>query len=78
MSETTHITYKQCEMRHPETGMVDVAWIPNRFAQKGKSLRLRGTPGWVVSDVYAGTSLNIVELILRRDVHKRFVDVLGG
>lgn len=77
MSDREHVTYKQCELRHPESGAVDVAWIPNKFAQKGKLVRIREMSGWVVTEVYAGTPMNIVELILRRDVHKRFQHVLG-
>jgi hypothetical protein len=70
-------TYRQCELRRPTTGEVDVVWIPSPYAKRGKWLRVGDVNGWVVSDVYGGTTLTGDEMIRRRENHGRFRWVLG-
>ena len=38
--------YKQCLLRKGDTSYM--AWIPEKFAKKGKYVRLRGDNGWEV------------------------------
>jgi hypothetical protein len=49
------VFYRQCSLRRMN-GQVDVAWIPEKFAVKGKYLRIkRGEKwenGWQVTGVY--------------------------
>lgn len=45
--------YRQCRMiKQTESGRQDqVAWIPEKFAQKGKYVKLKDDNGWQVMSV---------------------------
>jgi hypothetical protein len=45
--------YKQCVLKKKiETGeLIDVCWIPEKFAVKDKILRIKEDDGWIVSFV---------------------------
>lgn len=50
-------TYAQCELRRM-AGKFDVAWLPEKFAQKGRMIRFKDDSGswedrWKVMEVYA-------------------------
>jgi hypothetical protein len=47
----SEIYYRQCTLKKGPT--VQVAWIPEQFAKKGKYLRIGDDNGWLV--VEAGT-----------------------
>lgn len=72
------VTYRQCEMRRPRTGEVDVVWVPTSFAKKGKWLKIGDDPKtWLVTEVYSGTNLTGEEMLRRRENLMRFKFVLG-
>lgn len=59
-------TVVQCDLRDGDR--LYVAWIPKRFAVKGKRLAIDGMPGdWVVAALYA--SLDIKEANERSQDH---------
>ena len=65
-------SFRQVELRQPETGKVDVAWIPGEHAKKGKKLTIGADPSpWVVFEVYPGA-----QQVVEND-QKRFKWVLG-
>lgn len=43
--------YRQCKLRHP-SGLVDVAYIPLKFAVLGKILRIGDIGEWRVVETY--------------------------
>ena len=67
-------TYIQCHLRHVN-GVVDYAWIPERFAQKGKFLKIRNNgqweDHWQVVEVYGKKQFTEIELKERDYLHQR-------
>ncbi|MBC8550131.1 MAG: hypothetical protein H8D23_10815 [Candidatus Brocadiales bacterium] len=58
--------YKQC---HLKKGTVEqVAWIPERYAQKNKVLRIQEEEGWVVT--FVGASKDESFLNEFKDLHR--------
>lgn len=56
------MNYKQCRLqRDNET---QVTWLPEKFAKKGKVLRLNHTNGWIVMEVWASAT---EEFVLARE-----------
>lgn len=64
MAKKDGLFYRQCELRRV-SGHLEVAWIPEEFARKGKYLRIkRGEKwenGWEVVAVYDRASAEQVE-----------------
>ena len=61
--------HRQCELERPnEDGsrLVQTSWIPEKFAVKGKWLRLKGEDHWRVVKVYGRRE--------SREVHERSRD----
>jgi hypothetical protein len=56
MSKKPNEFYVQCELRRVN-GQIDMAWIPEQYARKGKFLRIRNhgkwENGWEVTAVYS-------------------------
>jgi len=48
------MNYKQCKLKKGNT--CRVTWLPDKFAKKGKLLRLKDDDGWVVQEVWATES----------------------
>ena len=40
----------QCKLEL--NGLIDVAWIPSKFAKKGEYLEIKGANGWKVLEVW--------------------------
>lgn len=61
------IYYQQCKL---EKGVqVRVAWIPVKYANKNKYLKIKGDDGWIVKEVY-----NIIhsrEMLLKLQAQSR-------
>jgi hypothetical protein len=43
--------YRQCLLRKDR--LIEVAWIPSKFAVVGKTLVIKDISGWVVKEVYS-------------------------
>lgn len=72
------ITYRQCELRRPRSGEIDIVWIPAGLARVGKWLRVGDDPGtWQVAEVYTGTNLTADQMLRLREDLNRFQYVLG-
>lgn len=83
-------TYRQCKLvKQTDTGtLVDVAWIPARFAKVGRQLQLRKEQGngcvvgytewdggWVVDEVW-GTMI-VADLDRQREAQRRWERTLA-
>lgn len=44
------IYYRQCKLNR--NGSIQTAWIPEKFAKRGKYLRIKQDDGWLVEEVY--------------------------
>lgn len=44
------IYYRQCKLKKGDT--ISVAWIPEKFAKRGKWLKIKDEDGWQVIDIY--------------------------
>jgi hypothetical protein len=44
------IMYKQCLMEKGSSNYT--AWIPKKFANKGKYLKIEGEDGWLIKEAY--------------------------
>jgi len=58
------MNYKQCLLKKGESGRV--TWLPEKFAKKGKILRLKDDDGWVVKDVWGTDTEENVKAMERR------------
>jgi hypothetical protein len=68
-------TYAQCELRRVD-GKFDVVWIPEKFAQKGRSIRIKDDngsweDGWKVMEVYTRKAFSEIELKERDHLRQR-------
>jgi hypothetical protein len=52
-----------------------VAWLPERFANKGKILNINNVPGWKVIEVYATEDEDVVKWYSRS--HQRWAKGRG-
>lgn len=67
-------TYAQCELRRM-AGKFDVAWLPEKFAQKGRMIRFKDDSGswedgWKVMEVYARKMFSEIEAKERDFLHQ--------
>ena len=51
-------TMTQCKLGRKD--IIDIAWIPNKFAKVGKYLRIKEVNGWKVLEVWNSRSANEV------------------
>lgn len=65
--------YRQCTLKH-QSGMVDVAYIPAKFAVVGKKLRIGDFGIWVVTETYDTKTVD--DLINERGARKHLEDNL--
>ena len=76
------IKYVQCKMtKHVKDRLkyLDTSWIPKKFAQKDRSLKLKidgeWDDGWIVEEVYSSTELTHDEVTAISNHHKKFREV---
>jgi hypothetical protein len=67
------MNYKQCRLRNGTRYMV--SWLPEKFAKKGKVLRLHDDDGWIVMDVWGTDTEENVKA--RERVHIRWAEGRG-
>ena len=60
--------YKQCRLKRNRT--FRYSWIPEKYAIKGKILRINESEGWYVEEVYATASEE--DVIGNERMHKRW------
>lgn len=65
------ILFSQCKLRRGEASQI--TWIPQRYAKKGKPLRLKDggvwEDGWVVDEVYSSETEEVVRALARAHKH---------
>lgn len=79
---TKPTVYRQCMLkRHLSDGscIIDVCYIPNKFAKKGGVLKIKNrhgefVDGWTVVEVFDAKTDD--ELETQHEAHKRWEDVL--
>ena len=62
MSSRSEGTFRQCELRKGD--QVQVAWLPERFAVRGRFVELKGENGWRVATLYGTRQGAPVETVL--------------
>jgi hypothetical protein len=72
--------YKQCLLirRLYDTGrtIVEISWIPEKFAILNKVLRIEDEDGWIVRDVYGSSLLkNILRTQSSSRHHREVTDI---
>jgi len=65
------IVYRQCKLKLGS--YTDTAWIPEKFAQKGKYLEIKGKNGWQVVEVGDRMSKDDIKVLEREHLHTREV-----
>ena len=62
-------TMTQCKMECE--GILDVAWIPSKFAKKGNDLEIKGRNGWKVLEVWESRPIDEVRDLERDHLRTR-------
>ena len=58
------MNYKQCLLKKGKKSQI--TWLPEKYAKKGKILKLKDENGWVVKEVWATDTEENVKAMERR------------